>query len=347
MTYHHVRSNEEARAVSRLAVRVFGAFSVLLVPRKPKWAIYATNDEGEMVGGIVLKKLGHEAGIVDWVFVDKAARGQGLGPELVDRGLAELEEAGCRHQFALVRDDNTPSWNMFATRGFDIPNIIRLYFGFGAAVGGYSLLLTFALLGYSMWHRDSSQPSGPRVPARGVGLATILLLALAVSGLFALQSDILGALFYMLPMVGGITIVRLLLSWPFARAYGPVRVQVPHSGVPLSLGLGLLGAWWPVLGMWVPREPLWHESRFRKASGRASFVGWLVTLAALAATYLLPFDELAVGWRGSLLPVLFYQAIPIVPFEGMDGYRVLRWSRRAFAAGVALSVGLLVYVYTR
>ena len=344
MTFHEVQSDEEGKAVAKLARQVFGFFIALFVQNNPKWAFYARNDEGEMVGGVILKRLGKHVGIIDFIFVSKAGRGQGVGPQLLDRGLAAIEAAGCKQQLALVRDDNTPSWNMFATRGFKIPNIFRAFFAYGPRAFLYLFFVLFANHGYSVWAKETGTNETARPVTPGLGLAAIILLSLSVAGLMGLGIDVSAFLPYALPMVFGVTILRLVLTWPFARSYGPLRFQVPHGGVPLSLFLGFLGAWWPVLGMWVPRDPLWHESKFRTASGMASFAGWLTTIAALVATYYVaPSPNIAEAWQGSLVPMLFYQAVPIGPFEGLDGFRVLKWSKTAFVLGLVLSIAVFVF----
>ena len=114
MTFHKVETPEDAQAVSRLAVEVFGPGSQIIVPKRPKWAHFAKDANGKIVGGVILKRLGKSVGIVDFIFVHAKARGQGLGPKLLDIGIKDLDEADCTTQLALVRDDNTASWNMFS-----------------------------------------------------------------------------------------------------------------------------------------------------------------------------------------------------------------------------------------
>ena len=344
MTYHAVETDEEAKAVAKLARKVFGFFIGIFVQSRPKWAYSARNDAGQIVGGVILKRLGPKVGLIDYIFVSKAGRGQGLGPELLNRGLAAIEETGCKQQLALVRDDNTPSWNMFATRGFNKPNILRAYFGYGIQTFFYFSLILFANHGYSVWAKETGTTETPKAATPGMGFLAIVATCLAVVSIMALDVGVSAILPFALPMVLGVTMTRFVLTWPLARTYGPIRFQVPHGGIPLSLVLASFGVWWPVLGLWVPREPLWHESKFRKANGLASFVGWLTTIAAVGLTYIAaPNPELAVAWRASLVPMLFYQAIPIGPFEGLDGFRVLRWSKAAFVVGVLLSAAVFVF----
>ena len=343
MNIHVVQSEKEAKAVASLARRVFGPFIALFVQSSPKWAFYATNEQSEMIGGVMLKRLTSDSAVVDFIFVGSAGRGQGVGPALLDAALSSMSESGCTTQLAYIRDDNTPSWNMFAERGFHLPSIFKAYFGYGIRAFLDTIPVLFANHGYSLWVRTLQHPKPVTSPKPGVGIAAIFVLALLTTGIMGLGLGWDAWLPYAVPLVLGVTLMRLVLTWPFARRYGPVRFQVPHGGVPLSLGLAWLGVWWPVLGQWVPREAIWHESHFRSASGQASLVGWLVTISALAATYLAPDQGMAENWRASLVPMLFYQAIPIGPFEGLDGFRVLKWSKPAFILGAVVSAALFVY----
>lgn len=351
MVFHSVQTDDEAKALAKLAREVFGPGSGIIVPRRPKWAIYATDESGQMIGGVILKRLGQTVAMVDFIFVARNGRGRGLGPQLLDRGLAALEEAGCTRQLALIREDNTPSWNMFATRGFTVPSIFTALFGFSLQAFGSVLLAIFALNGYSIWARDSASASpatgAGREPGRvrmGGGLPVSILFAALVGlgiGSFGLRGPqwLLSAL----TLVLGLSLVRLVVSFPFARVYGPVRLTLSHGGAIVTLIQMAFGAWWPHFGFWAPQQPLWHLSSYRRHLGRASFAGWLVTIGAFAATFFISPPELAGGLRGVMVPMMIYQAVPYFPFEGMDGYRVFRWSRLAYFLGLGATVFCLVY----
>ncbi len=366
MEYFAVRSDEEARAVAALARKVFGPGSGIIVPAKPKWAVYAQDGSGLMVGGVILKKIGKSAGMIDFIFVDKPGRGRGLGPQLLERGLVELSATGCGDKLALIRDDNTPSWNMFAERGFYIPSYFRGIFPYSLGGFLYLFLMTFANTGYSLWLRSDSiqQPDGkttspttsrttgpttspvgrqthrPPGAVRGiaVGLLIAAIAALGVGRFGRVGADwLLGAG----TMIIGTTLVRMLVSFPFARAYGKLGFQNAHGGGFYSVFLGLLGAWWPHFGMWVPKQSIWHYSRFKQYEGRAALAAWAATLAIFAASYLLRPSGLAEGLQALYTPVLIYQALPFIPFEGMDGYRVFKWNKVWYLAGLIVTLALI------
>lgn len=94
--FHEATSPEETKAMREVAIEVFGPGGCLLIScisgiqDENPWAIYAANESGEIIGGVALKKIGRDMGLVDLIFVSNKARGRGLGPELLNRGLAAL-----------------------------------------------------------------------------------------------------------------------------------------------------------------------------------------------------------------------------------------------------------------
>jgi hypothetical protein len=67
----------------------------------------------------------------------------------------------------------------------------------------------------------------------------------------------------------------------------------------------------------------------------------MATLVVYATTYLVPWPGISESLRALFTPVLIYQAIPFIPFEGMDGYRVFKWSRGWYAAGLLITAALI------
>ncbi|WP_169730500.1 GNAT family N-acetyltransferase [Salinispira pacifica] len=350
MDFIMISTMDESKAVAALARNVFGPGSGLIVPSKPKWGIYARNDAGKMVGGVILKRIGKKAGMIDFIFVDAAGRGQGLGPELLRRGLDELVSAGCEDQLALIRDDNTPSWNMFARQGFTIPSWFRGVYPYSLFGFVYLFFLTFANTGYSLWLRSDmvnvSSDAIDEQTEHGSGPLGGILLSLLIAMIAAVGVGRFGQAGWewfisAAGLIIGTVLLRIVFSFPFARAYGKLRFQNAHGGGPWSVGLGLLGAWWPHFGMWVPRQKIWHFSRFKGFEGRAALAAWMATLTVYAATYLVPWPGIAQGLRELFTPVLIYQALPFIPFEGMDGYRVFKWSRGWYAVGLVATIVLI------
>lgn len=343
MTFHKVETPEEAKMVSKLAVEVFGPLSRIIVPNRPKWAHYATNDDGEIVGGIILKRLGKSVGLVDFIFVHERGRGQGLGPGLLDLGVKELDDAGCSTQIALIREDNTPSWNMFAKRGYVVPNIFKALFGLSLKAALYSLFLTFANTGYSVWVRDQEASPDTVSPDKrlrlrwGAAIALLFVVPVAAAiGRFGAYGP--QWLIAMLAMVAGVSVLRMILTYPVARSYGPVEWRLSHGGAMLTAVLAALGSWWPHFGFWAPKEPYWHFSSFRRYEGVSALIGWILTIAIYPASFLVPIDGVADGIRSLSIQILIYQMLPVFPFEGMDGFRVLSWNRVAYTFGTVATL---------
>ena len=350
MTISKIDSDDDARTLSRLAIEIFGFGSEVIVPKRPKWAYVARNDDGEIVGGVILKQLGAGVGIVDFIFVASKGRGQGLGPKLLDIGVKALDDAGCTKQLALIRDDNTPSWNMFAKRGYVVPSIFKVLFGGSFRSFLYSLLMVFALTGYSLWMRDPGASQSTVDPDARLRLKGGLFIAVPFAVFVGAALGRFGAfgpewLLSAIGMVAGVSVVRILLTYPFARAFGPVEYRLSHGGGILTIVNAFIGSWWPHLGFWAPRDQFWHVSQFKRHEGMAALVGWIVTLLIYPLSFLIPIEGIAEGVRGLSIPVLIYQAVPVFPFEGMDGFRVRQWSPPLYFVGLAATLACFVHLF--
>jgi L-amino acid N-acyltransferase YncA len=343
-TFHEATTDEERIEAAKLGVKVFGAFSTLMIPSKPKWVIYAKDETGEMMGAVLLSHLG-TCGYVDFIFVGEKARGKSLGPQLLRRGLLGLENAGYKKQLAIIRDDNTPSWNMFAKAGFKRPDFFMAHFGYS-----YQLIFyLFALPGYSLWVLDPEYSNFLEflwLPRFILAILFDVLLG-AVAGRFGAEG--LNRLLYAIAVISGVSFVRLVVSFVAARPYGPLRYTMSHGNVILSLGVGISGGWVPYFGFWSPNEELWHLSTFRKYQGISSLGGWLVTMIAYALT-LFPNIPVLNSARGVLITPTILQAMPGFPWEGSDGYRVAQWNMYAYVFGLVgtlVCLGYQIFLWVR
>lgn len=109
-------TKSQADEVVQLANKVFGFGASSLISKKDMWGFYATDGEN-IVGAVLLEKASDKEGFLSWIFVDSSARGHRLASRLIQSGFDALNEEGLTKQFALVRDDNTASWNMFLKAG--------------------------------------------------------------------------------------------------------------------------------------------------------------------------------------------------------------------------------------
>ena len=92
----------------------------------------------------------------------------------------------------------------------------------------------------------------------------------------------------------------------------------------------------------MPNEDLWRDREFRRNSGLQALATWMsmvVVYAGLSRLFPVVFQS---GMSTFLDIVIIYQMIPIFPFDGMDGARVLNYSKTLYVIGVVASVLALV-----
>ncbi|MFP4377180.1 MAG: GNAT family N-acetyltransferase [Spirochaetales bacterium] len=338
-----IQTIEDVTKTKAVATRAFGPGVSLMLAGKRKWGYYA-HKKKDVVGGVLLETMSPTEGLLSWIFVDPEAQGHRLGARLLETGVQALDDKGLKTQFALVRADNTASWNMFAKNGYTRPSVLRSLFGY--SLKGFPKRFLYSLgTGYGTWVRDDALPDSSMHPRKGALLKTLLfsLFIGAALSLFSLR----GTEFFWIgtAMVAGITALRLLVAYPIARTSGPVRFDAPQGGTPLSLILALaLGTWWPTFGFFVPKQDIWRDKEFARYNGLQAFATWMSLLLVYVAARLLLPVAFSSGLATVLDLVIIYQVIPFYPFDGMDGARVLRYSRGLYAVGAVLSVAAIILV---
>lgn len=327
--------------VRSLAVEVFGNGTQFLLPKKKMWGFYATLNH-EIVGAILLDKAGKE-GFVAWIFVSNKARGHKLASKLMAQGDQAFKEKGIQIVFALVRDDNTASWNMFYKMGYKI-------LPFHKTLLKYSLksfmkrLNYFVVTGYSIWVKDEtvSDPIYPKFPIlRTLFSSLVIATSVALYGLRSLEF-----LMIVVSYVLGVTLLRMMVAYPIARLSGPVRFKPSSGGFLLSLILAwLTSLWFPTFGFFVPKEDLWDVRHFKNNIGMQAFATWMVLniVFVLSAVFLSTIFSQGLGIF--LLFVIIYQIFPSFPFDGFDGAKVYRWNRYMYGLGLFMTLASIVSVY--
>ena len=337
-----IEAAEEGQKTRAVARRVFGPGASLLLPRRPTWGFYAHEGE-EYVGGVLLDRMGPDEGVLSWIFVDPKAQGHRLGSRLLEAGVQAMDEAGLQTQFSLVRADNTASWNMFAKSGYTRPSVLKSLFGYSikglVKRFGYSLAT-----GYSTWVRDDARTGASAHPRRWAILKSLLfsLFVGAALSLFSLR----GIEFFFIGMaiVAGITALRMLVAYPIARVSGPVRFDAPQGGTSLSVILALaFGAWWPTFGFFVPKADIWRDREFARYNGLQSFATWMSLVLVYVGMSLFYPALFSAGLEVILDLIIIYQLIPFFPFDGMDGARVVKYSKVLYGVGVVFSVLAIVF----
>jgi ribosomal protein S18 acetylase RimI-like enzyme len=339
-----IQTPEESQETKAVAKRVFGSGASFILPKEPRWGFYA-HEGDEFVGGVFIDQVGPGEGQLSWIFVDPQAQGHKLGARLLEAAVKAMDDKGLKTQFALVRGDNTASWNMFAKRGYKRPTVIKALFGY--SLKRFFHRFQYSLItGYAIWVKDETRVEKgihPRSWAITKSLLFSLVIGMALS-LFSLR----GREFFFVGMavVTGISALRMLVAYPMARMFGPVRFDAPQGGTSLSFLLALVsGSWWPTFGFFVPKDDIWHDLKFARYNGLQAFVTWMSLLLVYGGLSRLFPEVFNSGLGLILIPVIVYQAIPFFPFDGMDGAKVIRYSKVLYTIGVVASV--LVVFYSR
>jgi GNAT superfamily N-acetyltransferase len=341
-TVSPIHTIEVGLKTKEVGKRVFGRGASLMLPKKPEWGFYAHKGD-DFVGGVFIEQVSPREGMLSWIFVDSKAQGHKLGARLLDAGIKAMDEKGLKTQFSLVRADNTASWNMFAKNGYKRPGVFRTLFGYSPKSFLKRLGYSFAT-GYSTWVRDDALKKADIHPKRWAILKSLLfsLFIGAALSLFSLR----GTEFFLIgmTMVAGITALRIVVAYPIARMYGPVRFDVPQGGTSLSAILALaFSAWWPTFGFFVPKEDIWRDREFARYEGMQAFAAWMSLVFVYAVMSRLSPGLFNSGLETILDLIIIYQVIPFFPFDGMDGAKVANYSKGMYVIGVVLSLAAMIF----
>ena len=334
---------ENTSEIVQVANKVFGSGVGILISKKNMWGFYAT-DGKDIVGAIILEKGSKKEGFVQWIFVDPIAQGHKLASRLMEAGTKALNEDGRTKQFALVRDDNTASWNLFLKTGYQVLPLTHTLFKYSMKAfikrAGYAMIT-----GYSIWVKDDTSKQSTSYPKYPI-LRT-LLMALLLGGsisLFGVRG--IEFLFLSLLTVIGLTLLRLLVAYPIARSYGKVRFLPSQGGAFLSLLLGLTSQlWWPVFGFYAPQEELWKSHEFKKNLGLQSFVTLLAMQGAFIASSFIFIDIFSQGMNVILAYILVIQTFPFFPFDGTDSGRIIRYNKFLYILGLLGTILSILFFF--
>lgn len=318
------------------AQKAFGPLVSLILPKKKIWGFYA-HDQDDVVGAVYIKKVAEDEGVLDWVFIDPKAQGFNLASHLMDAGVLAMDEAGLRRQFALVRDDNTASWNMFAKRGYKEASLFYTLTKF--RLKSLPNRVTYSMVtGYSIWVKDERLDQAPIHPKKFAILKTFLLALFigASLSLFSLRGiEYFIAASIMVPLV---TLVRMMVSYPVVRMFGKVRWDAPQGGLTISVFVSLLGTWWPTFGSFVPDEDVYDFRKYAKYDVFAQFLAWM----SLLGLYLLSFYYLGDLFKSALqfyfMFIIIVQAFPFFPLDGMPGARIFRFNKLVYLTALIFTI---------
>ncbi len=331
----------------------------LILP-KPKWAFGAFED-GTCLGGVILKRIG-DVGLIDWIFLSKAARGRGSAKQLVGMALEAFRRKELTKVAALVRDDNTASWNLFAARGLKAVSPVELIrqLGIGSAVRLSFASSKVVAYGFDLWigsledaldslahQRVSLDDTAP-----GNGVTTLLWhLALnllpATAAVWRHHSSYL----HWLTALGAIVLVRLFFAYMGALPfYRPARLRADRGGYLIAIPNQMIGGLLFHPAFWHPKVPRWREPDYRTGLGVSATLGVASTMGLIAASSVLLYkgllqSDLASGVAETVVDVgRFVLLMEIQPlFEAWAGPRILRWNRWAYVVILAAGIAIILW----
>jgi GNAT superfamily N-acetyltransferase len=346
-------NTEEAKAVQALGNKVFlRSLEGPYVPR-PSTAKVALLD-GKIVGAFCYsfelcgeKKLG----FVDYLFVDSAHAGQGIGRALCQAGTDHLWEQGCDYLATIVRDDNVGSWSGFLKQGFiraDLPKVVG-----ALGVGGFIKTYLKHFFGFSPGcdfyfatrPENISPPLSTFAKKTGFGQITLHIITNMILVLLPVFIGVMTSA--IAPSNIPMLVLRLLIVFGGVILFGYIptlfsgrkwHYRMPNGGLLLTSILSLFGFFMPMAGNWYP-DHYENTPAFRKHMGISAFLPWLFLLGISIAARLHNglfsfFDTRVLAIIGVLL---IFRCIPS-PVVNLGSVRVFRWNKALCILLALLSV---------
>ncbi|MCF7946645.1 MAG: GNAT family N-acetyltransferase [Spirochaetia bacterium] len=336
----------EAPKVKKLGKKTFEWFESLFIPN-PKDCCVAV--EGNTIIGAVLYKYitaaGKKIGYVDYIFVDKADHGNGIGSKLIDFCLETMQKEGCDGYSAIVRDDNVGSWKMFVNRGFQragLDDLIRQFGVMGVLTLTFKTPMNIATgmefylkLEHDVLSVRKEHPTSQTL--KYVIISVLLLLPTLIYG-FEYAFHVIGAIVSVLGIRMGFGYIGTLFSnekWHF---------RVCDGGYIISLTASLFGGIYLISGNWYPRVYR-KDADFKRSLGLTASAQWisLLCIVLITRTQLgdLAFVRTMAGISGIFMLI---SIVPFYPLASFGGKRIFDWSKRLYVTVVLFSL-CTVFLY--
>jgi len=344
----------ESREAVKLSRKSFGILEGLFIT-KPKAALVAVIED-KIVGGFFYKveQFGsRKIGIADFIFIDPAYQGQGIGKQLYDEGLNLLRQQGCDALLSIVRDDNVASWGMFVNDGFIMASLLKIsrFLGLRGAAK-----LFFSLYGHAFAYDcyinfpDKETTNTYKKQSNSAGqILSYLLINLALATLLLFRTDHQASVMLAVLSVFAGTIITGYIGTLFTKRKW--RFRLVSGGLLSCVFLSALnfvfGIFVPMIGNWYPNH--YENTReFKKDLAINSITVWIFLLILSASTYFInssiqgyPFLAYTSG-IASLLLVL--RCIPLLPAGSYGGTRVLEFSKALFVIFVLISALIVIII---
>lgn len=343
----------EEEAFRRVARRSFGVLDSMFFSTRGDRALVAVLDDGEVVGGTVLRVVDageRSVGVIDWVFADPERAPHGTGTALRDEALNWFDDEGVDEIIAAIEPMNTASEALHRGGGFEpVPlreEAARWRWAFLTVLVRAHLLIGTNL---RVWLRPGASDVGWWRPR--AWWTVTLPMAIALLVVVTLRSP--RELIFDVPGLAWLIAIPLLLLGSreallrlVARAHGRSALRhVPWShGLVLGVALGVaFGTWLPLTGSSTPapggqwradRELRWMLPAHLAGALPVAALAWVLVLTTPEAAFV-PWPDVA---RAAVLLAFFDLVLPVDHFVGTTA-RLAR-DRSLWLWGVVAAIGV-------
>ncbi|MGM0603921.1 MAG: N-acetyltransferase family protein [Bacillota bacterium] len=339
-----MKENEAAK-VKKLGKKTFEWFESLFIPDPKK--CYVAVDDDNIIGAVLYKYLtvsDKKIAYVDYIFVDKAFHGKGIGSKLVDYCLEAMKKEGFDGYSAIVRDDNVGSWKMFINQGLKRVGLIDLIRQFGI-LGMFSLTFktpfNFATgMDYYLKLEDddlSIRKGNSFFQAFKYLIFTALLLLPAFIHGLEYAFHVIGA-------VVSILTVRIIFGYIgtlFSKEKWHFRVC--DGGYIIPFIVSFFNGIFLISGNWYP-EVYRKDDDFKRSLGLTALAQWISvsTIVIILGTKLgeLEFFKSIAGISEFFIMI---SIIPVYPLASFGGKRIFDWNKWLYIIIVFLSLYIVFY----
>lgn len=333
-------SSHEIPKIKKIATRAFGPVERLFLGNlKHTQAAYY---DQQLAGAIIWKTIKIKAlkvGYFDTAFMDPAYQGKGIGKQLYQETTQHLWNQDCDALFALVKDDNVASWQLFYDCGFKRvgwKEVIRLA-GWQGALKIFFKTPCFIGNGMEMYWCDQQRT----VIEKNSSSWSQIFAYLAVNFILMLIPAFLNHDQPLLTLSAMLTVLSLeLMIGGLATLFTsiPWQFRLNSAGAAISLAINLTG-FFPMIAKWYPTT---YEKgqKFKQALGIVALSEWLLLLLLSSTPHFIthPFTSLISQISGILL---IFRLLPFYPFESFGATRVKQWNQYLYWAMFLLTAALL------
>ena len=335
----------EAEEVKKLGKKTFEWFEGLFIP-EPKDCFVAV-EENKVIGAVLYKYFSaanKKIAYIDFIFVDKAAHGKGIGSKLVDRCLEAMEKENCDAYSALVRDDNVGSWKMFVNQGLQrvgLDDLVREFGVLGMLNLTFKIPFNFAT-GMDFYLKiEAEKLSIRKGKSFFQAFKYLILTALLLSPRFI--NGIENAL-YIIGAITAVIMIRIAFGYIgtlFSNENWHFRVC--DGGYIIPFIASFFNGIFLISGNWYP-EVYRKEPDFKRSLGFTALAQWISLLSILLITKTqLGQTEFLRTMAEMSSFIMMISIVPFYPLASFGGKRIFEWNKLLYITAAFISLYIVFF----